>query len=363
MNTQKTILHIIDTTGPGGAETIFTQLASESNKKGFRTLVLIRGSGWVMEELKRLGIEYIVRDCKGSFNIKFLFFLIKLLWKEKVNVVQAHLLGSCVYASLAGWITRTPVISTFHGFVDFSKNERFALVKFLSIRFGSKKVVAVTEQLFQRLAEIPYLNSSRLMVIPNGVDTEKFPPVTQSVKSQQTHIGCLGNVRRAKNYPLAIKVLGELVNNKQQDCVLHIAGDDGNELAKECKQLVAELGLGSRVVWHGFINSVPEYLASLNIFLLTSSSEGHPLALTQAMAVGLPIVTTRCGVEHVVSNNSALLAENENRDDITEKILLLISDPVLCRTLAETAVVEARSKWSLNFTFDQYFTLYNLESR
>ncbi len=363
MNNQKTILHIIDTTGPGGAETIFTQLANESNKKGFRTLALIRGSGWVMDELERLNIEYIVRDCKGSFNIKFLFFLINLLRKEKINVVQAHLLGSCVYASLAGWITRTPVISTFHGFVDISKNERFALVKFLSIRFGSKKVVAVTEQLFQRLSEISYLKSNQLMVIPNGVDTDKFPPMAQSVESEQFHIGCLGNVRRAKNYPLAINVLSDLVNLKQQNCVLHIAGDDTNQLAKECKQLVAELGLESRVVWHGFINSVPEYLSSLNIFLLTSSSEGHPLALTQAMAVGLPIVTTKCGVEHVVSNNSALLAENENKEDIVNKILLLIADPVLRRSLSQAAVMEARSKWSFGFTIDQYFTLYKLESK
>jgi len=362
MKSVQTILHVIDTTGPGGAETIFTQLTLEAKVRGYKSIALIRGPGWVQNELKKMEIETYVYDCKGSFNIKFLLKFIELIRKKKVDLIQAHLLGSSVYASLAGLIARVPVISTFHGFVDISEKERFTAIKFLSVRFGSQKVVAVTEQLHERITSLKYLKKQNVIVIANGVDTNTFPKKSSSINIDVAQIGCLGNVRKAKNYPLAIEVLNLLVNSHGKEVHLHIAGDDKNALASECKDIAESLHLTSHITWHGFIDSVPAYLTSLDVYLLTSSSEGHPLALTQAMSIGLPIVTTRCGVEHVVTEGkSALIAENGNAKDIADKVCLLLNNAELRVGLSSKAAEEARTKWSLKATFDKYFLLYGLK--
>ena len=68
----KTILHTIDTTGPGGAETVFIDLATRLPKEKYRSVVVIRGKGWVYEELCRRGVKPVLLDAKGSFNLRYL---------------------------------------------------------------------------------------------------------------------------------------------------------------------------------------------------------------------------------------------------------------------------------------------------
>lgn len=69
----KTILHTIDTTGPGGAETVFIDLATRLPKDKYRSVVVICGKGWVYDELYRCGVKPILLDAKGSFNWRYLY--------------------------------------------------------------------------------------------------------------------------------------------------------------------------------------------------------------------------------------------------------------------------------------------------
>jgi glycosyltransferase involved in cell wall biosynthesis len=353
------ILHIIDTTGPGGAETVFTQLAAETQKRGFKTIALIRGKGWVQAELERLAIDVRVIDCKGSINFKFLFALISLIRKERVVLIQSHLLGSNVYANLAGLLCRLPVVSTFHGFVDLSRAERLAYFKFLIIKMGASKVIAVTEQLRLMLANMISFSKQQLVVISNGVDTDLFSPKDQRENlSTKIKIGCLGNVREAKNYPLAIRVVKKLITDGHI-VELRIAGDCNNKLTEECIKLADDLGISEHIKFVGFITDAPAYLSSLDIFLLSSSSEGHPLALTQAMAMGKPIVATRCGIENIISDGeTALIAENGDEDSVQEKLVLLLGDAKLRNKIGSAARIEAVNKWSFSTMADAYLANY-----
>jgi len=358
---EQRFLHIIDTTGPGGAETIFTQLAFKTQSLGYKTIALIRGPGWVQSELERLGIDTRVFDCKGSFNFKFLMHIINTVRREKITVIQSHLLGSNVYASIAGKICGVRVFTTFHGFVDISAKEKFSTIKFLAIRWGAEKVIAVTQQIKDMLINVSSLHEKQVLVVPNGVDTVVFSSAEADYRllpNQPVKIGCLGNVRNAKNYPLAISALKEL-RERHYNVELYIAGDNQNKLATTCVELAKELGVSDHVHWLGFMSTAPEYLRSLDIFLLSSSSEGHPLALTQAMAVGLPIAATKCGIEGVViDRETALLAENGDLNSVVGVIEELINSDELRRTLGQAAVAEANAKWSLTSTFNNYLALY-----
>ena len=143
-NNIKSILHTIDTTGPGGAETVFIDLATRLPKDKYRSLVVIRGKGWVYEELCRRGVEPILLNAKGSFNWRYLLDLVKVIQNNQVDLIQSHLLGANVYCSLAGMITRKPVIATFHGAVDIGEKERLKRLKFAAINGGARCIVAVS---------------------------------------------------------------------------------------------------------------------------------------------------------------------------------------------------------------------------
>ena len=72
----KTILHTIDTTGPGGAETVFIDLVTGLPATRYRSIAVIRGEGWVCDELRRRGVEPVFMNNKGSFNLRYLTRLV-----------------------------------------------------------------------------------------------------------------------------------------------------------------------------------------------------------------------------------------------------------------------------------------------
>jgi glycosyltransferase involved in cell wall biosynthesis len=201
----KTILHIIDTTGPGGAETVFIDLITHLPAEKYRSIIVIRGKGWVYEELGRRGITPILLEAKGSFNWRYLKNLVSLIRSERVDLVQSHLLGSNIYASLAGLLSRTPVIATFHGMVDVAEKERLLWLKFAAINHGAVAIVAVSNDLRDNIVNRTSLRSDKTKVIYNGISTEDFKrPKSNRLRQQfgwgedEMIIGSLGNIRLAK---------------------------------------------------------------------------------------------------------------------------------------------------------------------
>src|SRR5690554_6000307 len=367
MNSRGSMLHIIDTTGPGGAETIFTQLAAHSRSVGFRPIAIIRGPGWVQQELERLAIETHIIDCKGSFNLRFLRALIKIIRTQQVQLIQSHLLGSAVYAGLAGLLTRIPVYATFHGLVDVAPKERLRWAKFLIIQLASTQVIAVTDQLREMLMSISTLSAKKVNVIPNGIDVEHYAQEHNNALRQELNlppaallIGCLGNVRKAKNYNLAIDTLAAL-RTAGTDARLLIAGDDKNALAERHREYARAQGMADYVIWLGFCRDAKGFLNGIDVFLLSSSSEGQPLAVTQAMATETPIVATRCGVEELLSHEqTALLAPIGDAKQLAAHIQELTDNPQRRTSLTEAARQQVREHHSLDAMCDKYHTVYQL---
>ena len=75
----KTILHTIDTTGPGGAETVFIDLATRLPKEKYRAVIVIPGKGWAYDELCYRGFTPVLLEAKGSFNWRYLLALRKII--------------------------------------------------------------------------------------------------------------------------------------------------------------------------------------------------------------------------------------------------------------------------------------------
>ncbi|MEX0604295.1 MAG: glycosyltransferase family 4 protein [Marinobacter sp.] len=361
-----TVLHVIDTTGPGGAETVFLALAEGCIKQGYRSVALIRGPGWVEQQLKQRAIPYYIRDCKGSLNLKFLFEIFAIIRKEKVTHIQSHLLGSNVYTSIVGLFTRLPVTATFHGHVDISPDERFRNAKLALIKMGSRHVVSVTEDLKNTINHTT--NSYcrlRPIVIPNGInlsELEKLPVAALEMSDKPLVLGCLGNIRPAKNYPLAVEFVG-LLKSKGINVRLRIAGDGTKSGGIELKKRVNELGLQENVEFLGFIDDVPGFFESIDVFMMTSSSEGHPLALTQALAAAKPILSTRNGVERVVPEHLLFLAEEHTATSLFSALETLQQSTQ--STEGSNRLVEGRKYVKDNYSEDvmreRYTTLYGFE--
>jgi glycosyltransferase involved in cell wall biosynthesis len=308
----KTILHVIDTTGPGGAETIFTDLATRLPNDSYRCLVSIRGKGWLYEELGRRGVEPVILDAKGSFNWQYLLRLVGLIRREKVDLIQSHLLGSNVYCSLAGLITRRPVVATFHGTVDIDNVEKLGNLKFGLINAGASCIVAVSDSLRRDIADKTSLSKNKTELIYNGIETADYRhPHSNALRQKfgwaedEIIVGSLGNIRPAKGYDILLRAAA-LLGQGSHSYRFVIAGQCNTRLYDELIQIRHDLGLEERVLFLGFIDDAADFLSNLDMFLSTSISEGLPLSAIQAMVAALPIIATRCG------GYQELLTEGEN---------------------------------------------------
>lgn len=361
----KTILHVIDTTGPGGAETVFIELADRMRQMGNRSVVVIRGPGWVRDQLIARGLTPYIVDAKGSFNWRFLRELIRIIRRERVDVIQSHLLGSNVYCAMAGLMTGKPVIATFHGMVDVGPNERFRGAKLWLMNRGVRRFVAVSRNLRDAIEREGLLDASRCDIIYNGIDLARYGKTGNrelrtrlALDDTAVLIGSLGNVRPAKGYDLLIRAVRPVVQ-RYPNAHFVVAGDPKTSLQKQLDALAEELGVTGHIHFIGFCNDSAGYLAQLDYFLLSSTSEGLSIATIEALATGLPAVVTRCGgPEEIVTEDQDALMVEANPDAIAEGVVRLLGDAGLAGRLGVAGIKKAQSQFGIDVMLMRYGELY-----
>ncbi len=205
-----------------------------------------------------------------------------------------------MYCCLAGWLSRTPVIATFHGAVDFG-GERLLQTKFRIINIVAKYIVVVSENLKTQILKNVPLNPNKLKVIYNGIDTRKFQPnknehLRKELALAKTDIiiGSVGNIRKPKAYDNLIRAAA-IVVKQESNIKFIIVGENKNTLYEELINLRSELKLDDNIFFLGFRYNVTEILNSLDLFLLSSTSEGFSISTIEAMACGVPVIVTKSG--------------------------------------------------------------------
>jgi glycosyltransferase involved in cell wall biosynthesis len=361
----KTILHLIDTTGPGGAETVFTNLLRELQQTEFRNVVVLRGEGWVAEQVRSLGVTPHFIDSKGSFNLGYIKVLRRLIMDEGVDLIHSHLLGSNVYGALVALICRKPMIATFHGAVDVAAGERFLRAKFSIIGFGASAIVCVSKRLQDELAARSPLPARKLELIYNGVDPGQFCKASASglkeelgLSPESTLVVSIGNIRPAKGYEYLVDAAFKMA---MLDPNVHfvVVGHHRAALFDKLKEKVAQASEQPRLHWLGFRQDVAVILRQADIFLLPSISEGFSISTVEAMMSGVPVIATRSGgpEEIILNDETGKLIPIKDSDAIVSAIQGL-KDPAVRSRLAEQGQKNAQSRFGLASMLLAYQKLY-----
>lgn len=364
--TPPSILHAIDTTGPGGAETVFLDLAQHLIIPGYRNIALIKGPGWVEEQLIKRGIAYFILKPYGFLSLPYYWQVIKLLRAQNVRLVQANLLGSTLTFSIVSLILRIPLVATLHGQVDVNPNERFIGFKNCLMKWGVNKLVTVSEDLRRYIAARKLFPFDAINTIYNGIDPNRYTGVQTiqlreqlGLTAQNRLIGAIGNIRPAKDYANLVRA-AELVVKQHSDVHFIIAGHPKKDLMDEINRLVAQLNLSNHVHFIGFLDNTPGFLAEMEIFVLSSISEGFSIATLEAMASRLPVIATRCGgPEEILSHGrDGLLVAKQNPEALSAAILKTLDDAPLKASLAHAAQTTVQERFSISAMLKSYRHLY-----
>lgn len=361
-----TVLHLIDTTGPGGAETVFTSLLGELQNTEFRNVVVLRGEGWVADRVRSLGITPYIIDSKGSFNLGYISALRDLVKACEVTLIHAHLLGSNVYGALLALLCRKPMIATFHGAVDVATRERFLRAKFAIIGWGASSIVCVSQQLQRELAERSTLPTRKLEVIYNGVDPSQFSSdcpgglrAALGLPERTTLIVSVGNIRPAKGYRYLIDAAVTLAE-KEPEIHFVVIGHQRKDVFDELKARIARAARQPNIHWLGFREDIADVLRQADVFLLPSVSEGFSIATVEAMLAGIPVIATRSGgpEEILEDNQTGYLVPVRDSGAIVRAIETLL-DPAERGRVITAARDRAQQRFSLHSMLGRYLDLYN----
>jgi len=362
--TNGTVLHFIDTIGPGGAETIFLQVAHGLAKRGWQSRTVVVGPGWVLDSVHSLGLPVDLVPTSGRLDVPYLLRLRDVVRRHGVRLIHAHLFSPAVYASAIGAWTGTPVVATFHGASDIMDG---GLTTRLRYRLIDRRadVVCVSEALRTELAALDVIRSSRVHVIYNGTDPAAFEQASGErirreigLPADAILIGALGNMRPAKDFPMLLRAAALLASDRR--LFFAIAGEAAEPLCTELRQLAQQLGIADRVAVLGFRTDVPDVLSAFDILAISSSTEGFSLAAIQAMAAGVPVVATRSGgPEEIVTDGvDGLLVPARNPEALAAGIRRIINDHELRGRLVTQARQTLHRRFSLDIMLDKYEALY-----
>lgn len=359
------ILQVIETGGPGGAETVFAQLATGLLERGHAVHCVIRAGSWLPGELERRGMVPVFMRNGRAFDVTLLRQLIGLIRGRGVDVVHAHLFDGAAYATLAALLCGVPCVITLHGQVDMHRRNVASRLKAALIRRGATATVMVSAALRDALQPVLRIPAGRIEVIHNGIEAlsqAAEPPVESRTRTpnEPFRLVAVGNIRPAKDYPMLLRALAVL-RDRGVDVHLDVLGQpDGHGLYEQLLALVTELGVAQCVTFHGFVSDPAPWLSRAQAFVLASSQEGFSLATIEAMLAGVPVVATRSGgpqeiIDHDVSG---LLVPPQDPEALANAIARLAGDASLAQALAQAAWHSARRRFSVRAMVDRYEALY-----
>jgi glycosyltransferase involved in cell wall biosynthesis len=282
--------------------------------------------------------------------------LVRVIRQAGADVVHVHS-GCWFKGALAARICGVKtIIYSLHG-ATYARTWILKLMERIAAHFTTR-IVAVSHDLAVQLCHAGHVPMDKVSVIVNGIDTDKFNVAPEQESAGPIRIGTIARFAPVKDLGTLLRAI-RIVLDDNVDVALDLIGD-GPERAN-LEQLSHDLGIFSRVRFHGFRRDTPQRLAELDIYALSSLSEGTSISLLEAMAAGKPIVATAVG------GNSALVDEGENGFLVPSSnppalacaLLKLIRDERLRMRMAESNRVKAHQLFSLKAMTSHYEKLYD----
>lgn len=333
-----TIAQVVRSLEVGGGELLAARLAERLDRARFRSVVFcLQEPGWLARELEARGVRVVVFGATGS-GVKP--GLVGRVWsalrRERVAVAHCHNTMPLFYGGFAALApapgrSRPALLMTKHGQQIWFGRRQETISRFLLQR---ATVIAVSGDIHDELATRGWLPDRQLRTILNGIDVERYRPgdgrgaVRDELgwSADEFVAGIVARLSPEKNHAALLRAFQQLLETVPQ-ARLAVIGDGPLRAALE--QDAAERRLGDRCRFLGERRDVARLLPALDAFVLSSTTEGTPLTLLEAMAAGLPAVTTRVGgmPEVVVPEETGLLVPPDDAAALAGALGRLAREP------------------------------------
>lgn len=318
----------------------------------------------LMDQATKYGLETYKFDCRKKIDFKTIRLISSYVKRNCIDIVHTHGYKSNVYAKLSAVLTKKPLVSTCHNWINSSLKMNFYTFLDKSLLKHVDAVIPVSRPV-EELLLTAGISRKKITLIENGINIEKFNACVDQLKLKSelcidpdhVIIGTVGRLSNEKGHRYLIEAAKKILTVHKKSFFLLIG--DG-VLNFQLKEFSKKLGIGDKIIFAGKRFDVPQLLSIMDIFVLPSLLEGQPMALFEAMAAKKPIVATEVGdVPKILRQGMCgILVPPGNADAIAEAVLSLIASIGTADVIASLAYSEVSEKYSSKQMATKYLDVY-----
>jgi len=355
----KKIVFLITSLNSGGAERVTANLVNSFILDYEVHLILLYNEPLFYKIDKSVIIYYLntrYTPCKTVFhaitqNVLFLKKIIKIFRLNKYDVVISFTTTVNVLSIFAARYMSVPcILSERNNPEVYVVNAFWRILRNFSYSLADGLVVQTN--LIKKFYE-KKIKADKIIVIPNPIEVDMLS-LNKFYGERSNIILTVGRLDDNKNQRLLIHAFSNL---NLSNWKLVVVGD--GVLREVYKKLVKDLHIEQKVEFVGNVQNVWDYYNQAKIFAFTSSSEGFPNALLEAMSFGLPCISTDCpsGPSEIITNDeNGYLIEVNNRAQLEDRLSKLINNPQLCKEFSSKAITSIE-KFKMEEIYKQWETL------
>ena len=359
-----TVLHIDTERTWRGGEQQMCYLALGLKAVGHSAPVVCRPGSECETRAASFGLDVHPVAVRGDVALVAAHRLARLIDRLGVDIVHAHTSRAHLAAVLAKRFSRRKPLCVVHRRVDFSIHKLPCRISGLKYRWGVDRYIAIT-QAVKSVMVADGIPSDQIDIIHSSTDLSRFEGIERQ-PGLRTELGIPEDA-------LLVGNVAALVGHKGQAFLLDAAAQvlkqcpkafflilGEGELRSDLEAQAESLGISDRIRMPGFRSDVPQCMAELDVFCMSSWGEGMGSVVLEAMAMRRPIVVTDAGglVEVITNQKDGLVVPARDADALAKAMVQLLTHSSLAHRLAEAARQTVETRFSKESMVEHTLALY-----
>lgn len=202
-----------------------------------------------------------------------------------------------------------------------------------------------------------WLFKHKVSFIPHGVDINVFKPL-KKISTDTFNVACVGNIGDNKNQLFIVKALKSL----PQNIVLHLYGKEDKEYRQKLDDFIEVNNMKERVLFHGYLDNVniPQVYRKMDLFVLASYQEGLPVSIIEALACGLPVLSSESGggARYILLNGGGYVFDLGKPNSLADNLERMATNQEEMRKLSAEGVRNVEANFSIQNEISSYEKVY-----
>ncbi len=331
------ICYIIGQLNKGGAERQLYELVKGINREKFNPIVISLGYGeYWSREIRKLDIPVIELKRKRK-DLTIIFKLIKQLKAIRPDIVHGYMFTANFYGRIAAIIARTPIIIASKRQAEEAgkDKEKYQVWIYKLLVPFTHAIICNSLRASETLVKKYAFNPEKVFTVHNGINVIETN-INSQKKLAPIVVGTVGSLTPKKNHRLFLDMAKNVLERTKSESIKFAIVGEG-VLRDELEKYSQQLGIENKVLFAGEKDDIPNFLQSIDIFVMTSLYEGLPNALMEAMAVELPVVASDIGGnnELVIDGETGFLCPSDDARAFAESVIGLINNEDEAKQMGE----------------------------